>query len=230
MNPLAKLWPPYGVRVTVITPQHHLTLRAITDTDLPEIASIEPEDIYGPDIPDHAFPWIFQKPTQRAYSSLQLRWLNRANMSGKNWSFDFAAYENETLIGVADLRAVDYCTNRTIETGSWNYFRHQGKGYGTLIRHGLAELCFHYFKAAKLQTAWLPSNIASGRVSEKLGYVHTGETETPVGPEAKAKKAIVAQLSAQRYQRGYINAPQISVTGVTPQLLALLGVDALPDS
>lgn len=223
MDSLAALWPPFGLRIEVAGAGRRIELRGMTDADIALIADVTPEDVYGPEIPEHAFPWIFSAPPDRARNSAQYRWLNRATFQPATWSLDMAVYDGTELIGVADLRATEFASRRAVATGSWNLYRHQGQGYGTLVRHGIAAFCFEHLGAERIESGWMLSNAASARVSAKLGYQKTEDTKLPAGPESKLIPGTLAVLTRERYRAGYEDAPAVTVTGCTENLLALMG-------
>ena len=75
-----------------------------------------------------------------------------------------------------------FAESRTVATGSWLGARHQGRGIGTEMRAALIELAFRHLGADAVTSGAFESNIASRRVSEKLGYRIVGrETISPRG-------------------------------------------------
>src|SRR5699024_11363496 len=136
------------------------------DEGIPATGAVPPADIFGRDLPEHAFGWLFDAHNTPA----QFRWAHRAQMSPAHWSLDSAIVHKGKVIGSVDMRANDFPANKTIETGSWIYYSLQGQGLGTLVRHAIAQSGFNHFGAAKLTTAWASSNKASAAMSAKLGY------------------------------------------------------------
>ena len=125
---LVDMWPPFGLR----------------------IAGVGVHDVYGDDVPEHAFPWVFHNSPQ---SSAQHRWFNRANLSSEEWSLDFLVTTGDEPIGVVDMRSSDFAHTREVSTGSWVFHRFQGQGFGTLVRHAVAQFCFDHLGAARLRAA-----------------------------------------------------------------------------
>ncbi len=204
------LWPPFSLRIQV----EDLELIAVDDSHIYALSTPTAAEIYGPEIPDHAFVWLGGDRIESA----KFRWANRVSMSPMQWSLDLVALKNGEIVGATDLRAKDFARMRSIETGSWVYYQHQGKGYGTLIRHAVATYGFDYLGADDLTTAWAKSNPASGRVSQKLGYEITGDGRIPEGLPCHT-----ARLSRFAYRRGaQLRLPKVTVTGHTPELHALL--------
>src|SRR5699024_11793202 len=120
----------------------------------------------------------------KANSPSQLRSEHRVQMSPAHWSIDFVVVQHNKVIVSVDMRAIDFSTTKSLETGSWIYHRLHGRGIGTLVRHAIAELSFNHFGAERLTTAWACSNKASAAVSAKLGYHVTADiTVESLGPD-----------------------------------------------
>lgn len=199
------LWPPFSLRIQV----EDLELIAVDDSHVQALSAVTAEDIYGADIPDHAFIWLKELPL----NSLKYRWANRVSMSPAQWSLDLVALRDGVIVGTIDLRTTNFADTRTVETGSFVFYRYQGQGVGTLMRHAVAVYAFDYLGALEMTTAWAKNNPASEAVSRKLGYQITGETRDPGGFLCDA-----ARLTRAAYRRD----PQVSVTGHTVELQRLL--------
>ena len=216
---LARIWPPFGLEITAAHTGEEISLRVMRDEDIAVLNDATPTDIFGSDIPEHAFGWLFDK----ANSPAQFRWEHRVQMSPAHWSLDFAVVQHNKVIGSVDMRATDFSTTKSIETGSWIYHRLHGRGIGTLVRHAIAELGFNHFGAERLTTAWACTNKASAAVSAKLGYTTTADiTVESLGPDNHTAPGVRAELSRSNYQRPA--KLQCEVHGVTPELKSLLGI------
>lgn len=193
------------------------------DDDIACVATVCAADIYGTDIPEHAFPWLFDEKMNTPAAMAQHRWEHRARLRANNWTLDFIARDAETqeLVGVVDLSAENFAAAREVQTASWVLHRFQGQGYGTLIRQAVAEFSFSHLDAHLLHTCWIETNRASARVSEKMGYrISTEKKEEPAGPEKINRPVVSARLSAADYHRP--DGLQLEVTGVGDQLLHML--------
>ncbi|WP_448855437.1 GNAT family N-acetyltransferase [Corynebacterium camporealensis] len=236
---LSQLWPPFGLEVVAYRDNNHhdndqyqeLRLRIMRDDDIVALNGATPHDIYGPDIPPYAFPWLYDADP---LNSARFRWQHRIDASPQEWSLDFvvaikhqeqeAKEEQETIIGVVDCRASNFATTRQVSTGSWIYYDYQGCGYGTLMREAIADFCFDHLHTTTLHSAWHPENAASARVSEKLGYQTIDSTNTaafgPNGVEGPLKEAVLRK-------ENYKSRITTTVTGCTTELRALLGADEI---
>lgn len=208
------MWPPFGLSITARDDEHEITLRVLRDEDICAIHGVTPEEIYGPDVPVYAFPWLFAAP------SPAFRWAHRAEFGPEKWSLDLGVFYRNQIIGVVDMRAEDFKNARAIETGSWLYHREQGKGLGTLVRHAVAGFAFRYLEATSLHTSWVEGNAASERVSAKVGYTVTGESTEPSGPQKQPMPTKTARLDRDSYQPG----ARVVATGLTFELRTMLGV------
>lgn len=216
---LAGIWPPFGLEVTAANGSQEITLRAMRDEDFAVLADATPHDIFGPDIPEHAFGWLFDADNSPA----QFRWSNRAQMTPAHWSLDLVIVHAGEVVGSVDMRANDFPDNKTVETGSWIYHRLQGQGLGTLVRRAIAEISFNHFGAERLTTAWANSNTASATVSAKLGYQKTSDiTVDSLGPDKHTAPGVRAELLRENYQPD--TTLTFTVNGVSPELKALLGI------
>ncbi|WP_234462641.1 hypothetical protein [Corynebacterium macginleyi] len=81
------MWPPFGLTIRASDATHPgVELRVMRDEDIAGIAGVAPEDIYGADIPDYAFPWLFNPRMNTAAAAAQFRWSNRAQLRPEKWS------------------------------------------------------------------------------------------------------------------------------------------------
>ncbi|MDO5506847.1 MAG: GNAT family N-acetyltransferase [Corynebacterium casei] len=216
---LARIWPPFGLEITAANGSQEITLRAMRDEDIAMLADATPHAIFGNEIPDHAFGWLFDVDNNPA----QFRWSNRAQMTPAHWSLDLVVVHNGAVVGSVDMRANDFPGNKTVETGSWIYHRLQGQGLGTLVRRAIAEISFNHFGAERLTTAWANSNTASAAVSTKLGYQKTSDiTVDSLGPDKHTAPGVRAELLRENYQPD--TTLTFTVRGVSPELKALLGI------
>ena len=168
------------------------------DEDIAAIAGVAAEDIYGADIPDYAFPWLFNPRMNTPSAAAQFRWSNRAQLRPEKWSLDFIVRDADSgeILGTIDARAEDFAATREIATGSWVFHRFQGQGVGTLIRHAVVAFGLDYLGAQAMTTSWVAQNEASARVSQKLGYQVVSEGEEKAGPENSPQRHVTARVEA----------------------------------
>ena len=92
----------------------------------------------------------------------------------EEWHLHLVTFRDGAPIGVQTMVAKEFAETREVSTGSWLGQDHQGQGYGTEQRGAVLELAFRGLGARVALSGALEGNIASLRVSEKLGYRVTG--------------------------------------------------------
>jgi RimJ/RimL family protein N-acetyltransferase len=74
------------------------------------------------------------------------------------------------LAGIQGIEGKDFAECRDVNTGSWLGQRFQGRGLGTEMRAAVLEFAFRGLGAETARSGAIAGNVASARVSEKLGY------------------------------------------------------------
>ncbi len=99
-----------------------------------------------------------------------------------DWMLNLVTFLEGVPIGTQGMMAKDFARTREISTGSWLGKDYQGLGYGTEQRAAILELAFRRLGARAALSGALEGNVASARVSEKLGYRVVGmSTISPRG-------------------------------------------------
>ncbi len=94
--------------------------------------------------------------------------------SQKKHGFSFGMIfikETGELIGRAGLVHLDFQPGPDVELGYFIYQKYCGKGYATELGEALIAYAFNVLKVSRIYATVDPENIASCRVSEKLGMV-----------------------------------------------------------
>ena len=99
----------------------------------------------------------------------------RATLSPEYWHLLLGVWAGPELIGIQGADARGFVTRRTAETGSWIGRRFQRQGHGTEMRAAILTFLFDGLDADVATSGALEGNVASARVSEKLGYSRAGE-------------------------------------------------------
>jgi RimJ/RimL family protein N-acetyltransferase len=110
---------------------------------------------------------------------------------------------------------------REVHTGSWLGKDHQRQGIGTEMRAAVLHLAFVGLGAEMATSSAFPTNLASNRISLKLGYVPDGiqriaPRETPIDTNR-------FRLTRARWEAGA--RPEVWIEGLEP-CLPLLGATA----
>jgi RimJ/RimL family protein N-acetyltransferase len=212
---LDSLHPPFGLRIRT----GPLTLRVLTDEDLPEYAELLRRPIFAePDAP-HVFPWYARPEEERISEALRFQWRLRSQVSPEDWSLPLGIWADGRLIGCQDLDAKQFAVRRTVTSGSWLTRDMQGHGLGGLMRRAVLALAFDHLGAVRAESAAVVGNASSYGVSRSCGYVDNGiEVIEQNGRAVEHQRFVV---TPQTFRRG---TESVEVEGITPALRALLGV------
>ena len=169
---------PWPLRHLVLrTPR--LVLRPDDDAGLFELAEEARLGIHPPEYMPFVTPWTDDSPENRALSTVRWHWEKRAALRPQSWALQFLVRFRGRVVGMQSLGAGEFAVTRQVETGSWLGLRHQGQGIGTEMRAAVLLFAFDHLGATRARSAAFFDNLASLRVSEKLGY-RTDGSETIV--------------------------------------------------
>lgn len=127
------------------------------------------------------------------------------------WHFLPAVWADGELAGIQGAELTGLAT---VETGSWLGQGFQRQGIGTEMRTAMLALLFDGLGIEVATSGALEGNVASARVSEKLGYEPAGEgVASPRGVPVRNRKF---RLTLQRWQSGQYAA--VEIDGLEPCL------------
>ena len=107
----------------------------------------------------------------------------------ERWQLLLGVWCGDELVGCQGLHAEEFAERGTAESGSWLGQRFQRQGYGTEMRTAVLALLFDGLGGVAATSGAIDGNLASARVSEKLGYLVTGEdTVAPRGYPVRAQR------------------------------------------
>lgn len=165
----------HGLRVR--TPR--LELRPPNDDELVELFTLADAGIHPPEQMPFGVAWtddLTQESFLAYHRSLRDSWEPEA------WTLELGTWEEGRLVGTQGIHAEHFARDRVVGTGSWLGRAYQGGGVGTEMRAAVVELAFRELGAAAVTSSAFETNLASRRVSEKLGYRVVGEeTMSPRG-------------------------------------------------
>lgn len=164
---MTDLAPLFGLRLR--TPR--LELRLPTDDELVDLYGVAEAGVHPPDEMPFAVPWT-DTLEREAFVSFHRE--ARASWSPQRWTCLLGAFLDGRIIGVQAIEATDFAFDREVETGSWLGEEFQRRGYGFEQRAAVLELAFAGLGARAARSGAIVHNVASQRISEKLGYRHTG--------------------------------------------------------
>jgi len=139
---------------------------------------------------------------------------SRASWRPEHWQLLLAVFVEGEPAGCQDVRAEDFARERTFETGSWLGQAFQGRGYGTEMRRAVLALGFDGLGARAAVSGGFDWNIASLRVSEKLGYRRGGEAT--FAPRGVPERELVMLLTRAQWQER--EREPVEIAGLEPCL------------
>lgn len=165
-------WPLFDL--VLRTPR--LELRIIREADALGLIALADRGIHDPATMPFAVPWTDVEAPERWYETM--RWFGRsiAECRAGDFRLSFAMRAGGVLVGVQDLLAPGFEGSLSVETGSWVGREHQGCGLGFEARVAVLTLAFDHMGARAAATAAFADNVASQRVTEKVGYLPNGES------------------------------------------------------
>jgi RimJ/RimL family protein N-acetyltransferase len=161
----------YALRVR--TPR--LELRLPTVGEHVELRELARAGIHPPEEMPFGFAW-----TDEPYSDGWVVDFLEGQIAGwqpDDWNLNLGVWAEGELAGIQTLHGADFARTRVVGTGSWLGARFQRSGYGTEMRAAVLELAFRGLGAEAATSGAMEGNVASRRVSEKLGYRVTGRSE-----------------------------------------------------
>jgi RimJ/RimL family protein N-acetyltransferase len=166
---------PWPLRHLVLrTPR--LELRPDDDAGLLELVDEAYRGVHPPEVMPFLVPWTDSEPQELGPRMLQYYWSGRARLSPGDWAINFLVRHEGRVIGTQQLAGIDFGILREVETGSWIGMRHQRRGFGTEMRAAVLAFAFDHLGAVRACSAAFVDNIASHRVSARIGYRPDGTT------------------------------------------------------
>ncbi len=168
------IWPPYALRLS----SGDMELSPVREVDLPELAEIARGGVRRNGVQAFIVDWDSGSDEQIARNLAQYHWATRANFTVDDWTIEFTVRVGERIVGIQGVTGRRFPQTRTVSTGSWLARAEQGKGLGTRARGIMIDAFITHFDAERFETAYFDGNVASRRVSEKLGYSPNGDRRT----------------------------------------------------
>jgi RimJ/RimL family protein N-acetyltransferase len=202
VNDLAPLW-----ELQLRTPR--LELRLPGPDELEELFAVAAGGIHSADVMPFAVAWTDDLDHDAFLDFHRARW---REWRADHWVCNFATFLDGRVIGTQSIEARDFSHDRTVGTGSWLGASHQGKGYGTEQRAAVLELAFRGLGARAATTGALLPNVASQRVSQKLGYRVVGMSE--VAPRGESVSHYDYRLECEEWR----SPVPVEIVGLPPAL------------
>ena len=165
-----RYWPLFDLRID--TPD--LTLRPMTEADLPVLADLLPDDVeLDPAATRYA---KVDERLARGIVVHQGYWKAHGTWRPEAWRVSFVVRAADRILGAQELEGNDFPTLRTVDSASFLISSARGRGYGKQMRRAVLALAFGPMDAqAAITSAW-HDNHASLGVSRALGYQPNGES------------------------------------------------------
>jgi RimJ/RimL family protein N-acetyltransferase len=159
-----------GIRVR--TPR--LELRLPSQTDIEDLYRVAEAGIHPPGEMPFFFAWTdnLEHDNFVAY-----HWAALREWQPALWECHFVTFADGRVIGTQNIGAKNFSEDREVNTGSWLGMPFQRQGYGFEQRAAVLEFAFGGLGAQTATSGALEHNVASQRISDKLGYRRSGTTE-----------------------------------------------------
>ena len=155
--------PLFGLRLR--TPR--LELRLPTREELEALREVALQGIHPPEFMPFAVAWTDDAELAEFLDYHEMR---RREWSRDAWHLELGVWLEDEPVGVQAIESTSFAKTRTVGTGSWLGQRFQRRGVGTEMRTAVLELAFRGLGAELARSGAIDGNVASLRVSEKLGY------------------------------------------------------------
>ena len=186
-----------------------LELRLPIEDELVALFRVAEGGIHPPEEMPFFVPWTDDLRLDAFMEFHQGTW---AAWRPEKWSLNLITFLDGKPIGSQGVEAEDFAAKREVVTGSWLGAPYQGRGLGTEQRAAVLELAFAGLGAEVALSGSLVHNVASQRVSEKLGYGMTG-TRT-VAPRGEP----VEHYDYRLERRDWRGRTDVEITGLEPAL------------
>lgn len=202
---MAHAYPPLNLEVR--TPR--LTLAAATDERLEQLVPVVRDGIVG----DGPLPFddpisFYAENPERVWGWLRGIWRGRGRVTDELWRLYFVVVVEGEAVGMQDLTGENFAKFGTVASFSWLAPSHRGKGLGAEMRAAILQLAFEGLDAKEAGSDAFADNVASNRVSERLGY-------TPNGVDWDTRQGAVAPITRWRLTReNWHPRPDIDLHGV----------------
>jgi len=155
--------PLFGLRLR--TPR--LELRLPTREELEALREVALQGIHPREFMPFTVAWTDDAELAEFLDYHEMR---RREWSRDAWHLELGVWLEDEPVGVQAIESTSFAKTRTVGTGSWLGQRFQRRGVGTEMRTAVLELAFRGLGAELARSGAIDGNVASLRVSEKLGY------------------------------------------------------------
>lgn len=211
-------WPLFQLRL--VTPR--LVLRTPTDDDFPGLIAAVDSGIHAPEEMPFSVPWTDAAPGERARTSAQFWWSQRAGWSPDDWHLGLAVFRDGQAVGVQDLAAKDFKVLREVTTGSWLTLEAQGQGIGKEMRAAVLQLAFEDLGAEVARSGAFVDNPSSRGVSRSLGYRENGFSRA--APRGTPRAQVHFEMTREEWLARRDQLPKAEISGLRA-CFSMFGLD-----
>jgi RimJ/RimL family protein N-acetyltransferase len=163
-------WPLLGLRIR----SERLVMRLPREADLMPLMAVAKAGIHPVGEMPFGVAWSTAPSPAFEHGFLQHHWGNWAHWTPESWTLNLLVERDGEPIGSQSVRGERFRVFRTVNTGSWLGQIHQGRGLGTEMRAAVLAFTFDGLHAEVAESSAFLDNVASNRVSQKLGYEDNG--------------------------------------------------------
>jgi RimJ/RimL family protein N-acetyltransferase len=149
-------------------------LRLPDDREVDELAEVAVAGVHELGRSPFAADWTVMYPPTLRRNVAQDQWRNRGAWKVQDWRLTLAVFVDGRVVGCQEVSGERFPVRRRVQTASWLGLAHQGQGIGTTARAAVLSFAFDLLEARTAHSDALEGNVASQRVSERLGYRPNG--------------------------------------------------------
>lgn len=191
---LTDAWPLFGLRIR----SERLVMRLPMDADLVRLMAVAKAGIHPVGEMPFGVAWSTAPSPVFERGFLQHHWGTWAGWAPESWTLNLMVELDGQPIGSQTVHAEQFRIFRTVHTGSWLGQAHQGRGLGTEMRSAVLAFAFDGLGAEVAESSAFLDNLASNRVSRKLGYEENGRGM--LAPEGIARETQLFRMTVERWR------------------------------
>lgn len=191
-----------------------LELRLPEQKELDALLEVAREGIHPPQFMPFAIAWT-DDPELTGF--LPYHESRRVDWSPDAWHLELGVWLEGEPVGVQAVTGEHFMQKRAVGTGSWLGQRFQRRGVGTEMRTAILELAFRGLGAEVARSGAIDGNLASLRVSQKLGYQDVGRST--VAPRGE----VVGHTDLELRKEDWRPLVPVEIEGLEP-CLSLFGL------
>jgi RimJ/RimL family protein N-acetyltransferase len=191
---LVDAWPLFGLRIR----SERLVMRLPTESDLMPLMAVARAGIHPVGEMPFGVAWSTAPSPAFEVGFLQHHWGTWAHWASESWTLNLMVDLDGEPIGSQSVRGEQFRVFRTVHTGSWLGHVHQGRGLGTEMRAAVLAFAFDGLGAEVAESSAFLDNVASNRVSRRLGYEDNGRGR--LAPEGVARETQLFRMTVAAWR------------------------------